>query len=147
LPVFFDGYAVLETTTASIVKKPSDGKIYFHSAESQARLFEILCRIGSRYLPPDYFPHAAHVSLNGTIYVSPRALLRDAEETSGYDASSQCRVPYVYIEVVSALYYSAGADIFNHNPYFNRTAVPDSSEKSLRKRGKVNVFYPQTEKR
>ena len=41
-------------------------------------------RIDSRYLPPDFFPPAARVTLNGTIYVSSGALLRDAEETSGF---------------------------------------------------------------
>ena len=41
-------------------------------------------RIDSRYLPPDFFPPAARVTLNGTIYVSSGALLRDAEEASGF---------------------------------------------------------------
>ena len=41
-------------------------------------------RIDSRYLPPDFFPPAARVALNGTIYVSSGALLRDAEEASGF---------------------------------------------------------------
>ena len=41
-------------------------------------------RIDSRYLPPDFFPPAARVALSGTIYVSSGALLRDAEEASGF---------------------------------------------------------------
>ena len=41
-------------------------------------------RIDSRYLPPDFFPPAARVTLSGTVYVSSGALLRDAEETSGF---------------------------------------------------------------
>ena len=41
-------------------------------------------RIDSRYLPPDFFPPAARVTLSGTVYVSSGALLRDAEEASGF---------------------------------------------------------------
>ena len=36
-----------------------------------------------------------------------------------------CRASYVYIEVVSALQYSAGADVFNHNSKL----LPDSSDR------------------
>ena len=41
-------------------------------------------RIDSRYLPPDFFPPAARVTLSGTVYVSSGALLRDTEEVSGF---------------------------------------------------------------
>ena len=41
-------------------------------------------RIDSHYLPPDFFPPAARVTLSGTVYVSSGALLRDTEENGGF---------------------------------------------------------------
>ena len=41
------------------------------------------------------------------------------------EVAIHCRGYYFYIEIVSALQHSAGADVVNHNPIF----FPDTSEK------------------
>jgi len=62
----------------------SEGHIESRFLPTGMSLLDSDGRIDSRYLPPDFFPPAARVALNGTIYVSSGALLRDAEEASGF---------------------------------------------------------------
>ena len=72
------------TTAVQVPTLDASGYIESRFLPTGLSLLDNDGRIDSRYLPPDYFPPAARVTLNGTIYVSSGALLRDAEETSGF---------------------------------------------------------------
>lgn len=72
------------TTAVQVPTLDASGHIASQFLPSGLSLLDSDGRIDSRYLPPDFFPPAARVTLNGTIYVSSGALLRDAEETSGF---------------------------------------------------------------
>ena len=72
------------TTAVQVPTLDASGHIESRFLPTGLSLLDNDGRIDSRYLPPDYFPPAARVTLNGTIYVSSGALLRDAEETSGF---------------------------------------------------------------
>jgi len=72
------------TRTVQVPTLDSEGHIESRFLPTGMSLLDSDGRIDSRYLPPDFFPPAARVALNGTIYVSSGALLRDAEEASGF---------------------------------------------------------------
>jgi len=72
------------TTAVQVPTLDSDGHVASQFLPNGLSLLDSDGRIDSRYLPPDFFPPATRVTLNGTIYVSSGALLRDAEETSGF---------------------------------------------------------------
>jgi hypothetical protein len=72
------------TTAVQVPTLDSDGRIESRFLPTGMSLLDSDGRIDSRYLPPDFFPPAARVTLSGTVYVSSGALLRDAEETSGF---------------------------------------------------------------
>ena len=72
------------TTAVHVPTLDSDGRIESRFLPTGMSLLDSDGRIDSRYLPPDFFPPAARVTLSGTVYVSSGALLRDAEETSGF---------------------------------------------------------------
>ena len=72
------------TTAVHVPTLDSSGHIESRFLPTGMSLLDSDGRIDSRYLPPDFFPPAARVALNGTIYVSSGALLRDVEETSGF---------------------------------------------------------------
>ena len=72
------------TTAVQVQTLDSDGRIESRFLPTGMSLLDSDGRIDSRYLPPDFFPPAARVTLSGTVYVSSGALLRDAEETSGF---------------------------------------------------------------
>ena len=72
------------TRTVQVPTLDSDGHIESRFLPAGMSLLDSDGRIDSRYLPSECFPPAARVTLNGTIYVSSGALLRDAEEASGF---------------------------------------------------------------
>ena len=72
------------TTAVRVPTLDSDGHIESRFLPTGMSLLDSDGRIDSRYLPSECFPPAARVALNGTIYVSSGALLRDAEEASGF---------------------------------------------------------------
>ena len=72
------------TTVVRVPTLDSDGHIESRFLTNGMSLLDSDGRIDSRYFPPDFFPPAARVALSGTIYVSSGALLRDAEEATGF---------------------------------------------------------------
>ena len=72
------------TTAVHVPTLDSDGHIESRFLPTGMSLLDSDGRIDSQYLPPDFFPPVTRVALSGTIYVSSGALLRDAEEASGF---------------------------------------------------------------
>ena len=72
------------TTAVQVPTLDSNGHVARQFLPETMSLLDSDGRIDSRYLPPDFFPPAARVTVSGTVYVSSGALLRDVEETSGF---------------------------------------------------------------